>query len=72
MIHGQYVCQCGRKLAGCNCPEHQGKIVKTYNACNACRPETAEEYARSHRKPDTRPLKEKLGVEEKPKKGQTK
>jgi len=50
--HGQYMCRCGRKLAGCHCPDHQKMINKVYDGCVVC-------------KPDTRSLKEKMRVQEK-------
>jgi hypothetical protein len=52
MIHGQIVCQCGRRLGGCRCPDHKDTILKTYPGCIVC-------------KPDKRPLKERLEVHEK-------
>lgn len=54
VMHGAWVCRCGRKLAGCRCPEHQRMVVKVYPECIRCAPQ-----------PDTRPIKEKLGVREK-------
>lgn len=50
--HGQYMCRCGRKLAGCNCPEHKQLIAKVYPNCDACTP--------GYKTP-----KEKMGVVEK-------
>lgn len=53
--HGQYVCRCGRKLAGCHCPEHKNMVAKVYQSCINCE---GKPY-------DPRPLKEKLKIEEK-------
>lgn len=60
--HGQYMCKCGRKLAGCHCPAHQNLINKVFDNCAFCRPGGDNEIRRHA---DTRPLKDKMGIEEK-------
>jgi hypothetical protein len=51
--HGQYVCQCGRVLAGCHCPEHKDLIMRVYSSCVVCQAA------------DSRPLKDKMRIQEK-------
>ena len=53
-MHGVWLCKCGRKLAGCNCPQHQTLIQKLYPTCIECKPN-----------PDSRPIKERMGIHEK-------
>jgi hypothetical protein len=36
--HGQYMCKCGARLAGCRCPDHAKLVIKVYDGCGYCQP----------------------------------